>query len=123
MKQAKRKKLEAAGWRVGTVKEFLTPTKRRRTKRRKNIKRTRTRHWRGTDLVVTYKSGLDRDKDRAIRKALGKYETGSGYALASSERDHTATVPEGDLKRVLRMLKKIRGIKTKRLVQKWVVCR
>ena len=101
-----------------------TVTKARTTKfrRRRGIKRRRVRHWRGTELVVIYK-GLDRNKDCAIRKALGKYETGSGFLFPEHERDHTATVFEDDLARVLRELKKIRGIRTKRLVKKWVLCR
>jgi hypothetical protein len=91
-------------------------------RRRRGIKRRRTWHWRGTDITVTYK-GLDHEKDRAIRKAIGKYDTGSGFLFSESERDLTATVPEDDLARVLRELKKIRGIRTKKLVQKWVLCR
>ena len=91
-------------------------------KRRSKSKRNPVRHWRGTDIVVTYK-GLDHDKDRAVRKALGKYDTGSGFGFDDGQRDHTATVPEDDLARVLRALKKIRGIRTKKCVVKWVLCR
>jgi hypothetical protein len=98
--------------------------KMKQLKRRRHSKRKGRpiRRWRGTDIVVTYK-GLDRDKDRAVRAALGKYDTGSGMSFNDGERDHTATVPEDDLPRVLRELKKIPGIRTKRLVQKWVLCR
>lgn len=67
--------------------------KRRVTKLRRRKRAPRRRHWRGTEIVVTYKS-VDHDKDRAIRKALGAYETGSGFAFGNAERDHTATVPE-----------------------------
>jgi hypothetical protein len=77
---------------------------------------------RGTDIVVTYK-GLNGDKDAAVREALGEYATGSGFLFGDDRRDHTATVPDEDLKRVLRALKKIRGIRTKRCVVKWVLCR
>lgn len=95
-------------------------------RRRKGIKRRRgIRHWRGTELVVTYSGahGIDGEKDRAIRKALGKYETGSGFSFPEHVRDHTATVPDDDFANVLGKLKKIRGITTKKLVQKWVCCR
>jgi len=80
------------------------------------------RYWRGTDIVVTYK-GLDREKDRAVRAALGKYDTGSGFGFDSGQRDHTATVPDDDLAKVLHALKKIRGVRTKKLVLKWVLVR
>lgn len=82
----------------------------------------------GVELVVTYR-GLDTAKDEEIDKALGAYGTGSGMAFGAftgdgmSVRDHTATVPPKDLARVLRALKKIRGVRTRRLVQKWVLCR
>jgi hypothetical protein len=92
------------------------------TKFRRRYRGRPVRHWRGTDIVVTYK-GLDHDKDRAVRKALGKYDTGSGFAFGERERDHTATVPEDDLVRVLSALKKIRGVRTKKCVVKWVLCR
>lgn len=98
-----------------------TPKLRRRRSRRKPL-RTR-RHWRGTDLVVTYKGGLDADKDRVVRKALGKYDTGSGFSFMNGERDHTATVPDDDFDHVLGALKKIRGIRVKKRVTKWVLCR
>jgi hypothetical protein len=93
-----------------------------RRRRRSKHKGRPVRHWRGTDIVVTYK-GIDHDKDRAVRKALGKYDTGSGFGFDDGQRDHTATVPEDDLARVLGALKKIPGIRAKRLVQKWVLCR
>ena len=93
----------------------------RRRKSRTKVRRP-IRRWRGTDIVVTYK-GLDHDKDRAVRAALGKYATGSGFGFNDGQRDHTATVPEDDLAHVLRELKKIRGVRTKKLVQKWVLCR
>lgn len=99
-------------------KKRTTRFRRRRSKR----KGRPIRRWRGTDIVVTYK-GLDHDKDRAVRKALGKYDTGSGFGFDDGMRDHTATVPEDDLARVLRDLKKIRGVRTKRRVVKWVLCR
>jgi hypothetical protein len=125
MKEAKRKKLEAAGWRVGSAEEFLTSKKPRRTKFRRRQRRgvRPRRHWRGTELVVTYKGGVDGEKDRAVRKALGKYENGSGFSFMTGERDHTATVPDDAFARVVRELKKIRGITTKKLVKKWVRCR
>jgi hypothetical protein len=98
-------------------------TTKSRRRLRKNKNRPVRRHWRGTDIVVIYKSGVDSDKDRAVRKALGKYETGSGFSFMTGERDHTATVPDDDLDRVIGVLKKIRGVKTKKLVMKWVLCR
>jgi hypothetical protein len=99
-------------------------------KRRRDIKRARyrrpaVRHWRGTELSITYQ-GLDRTKDIAIRKALGKYDLGSGFIVrgeGAGTRDHAATVPEDDLARVLAALKKIPGIRTKKCVVKWVLCR
>jgi hypothetical protein len=94
-------------------------TKRKRRSKRKG---PAIRYWRGTDIVVTYK-GLDHDKGRAVRKALGKYDTGSGFGFDGGQRDHTATVPEGDLVRVLSALKKIPGVRTKKCVVKWVLCR
>lgn len=97
----------------------------RSTRRRKGIKRSRRHFWRGIDLAVTYNGahGIDGEKDRAIRKALGKYETGSGFLFSTCVRDHSATVPEDDFDNVLGVLKKIRGIRVKKLVQKWVLCR
>lgn len=92
------------------------------TLRRRKSQSKPIRRWRGTELVVTY-NGLDHDKDHAVRKALGKYDTGSGMCLTNGKRDHTATVPESDLPRVLGALKKIGGIRTKRLVMKWILCR
>lgn len=90
------------------------------------VRRTRRRRTSpcrdGVDIVVTF-PGLDWSKDRAIRRALGKYETGSGFAVDDRQRDHTATVPPDALARVLKQLKTIRGIRTRRLVQKWVLCR
>lgn len=97
--------------------------KRRTTKFRRTAKRRPVRrYWRGTDIVVTYK-GLDHDKDRAVRKALGRYDTGSGFLFGEDERDHTATVPDDDFDRVVGALKKIRGIRVKKRVTKWVLCR
>lgn len=89
---------------------------------------SKPRRYIDTCLTVTYKctsleSRLNTEKDAAIRKALGKYETGSGYSFSDGVRDHSATVPDNALKTVLRDLKKIRGITTKKLVQKWVLCR
>ena len=98
----------------------------RKTRGRKGIKRWRSRqHWRGVDLSVTYDGahGIDDEKDRAIRKALGKYETGSGFSFPEHVRDHSATVPEDAFDDVLGALKKIRGVRIKKLVQKWVLCR
>lgn len=89
-------------------------------------KRRSHKRWRGTDLIVFYdgrQGGIDGAKDRSIRAALGKYETGSGFAFPELVRDHTATVPLSDLERVLARLKKIRGIKTKKCVVTWVLCR
>ena len=94
---------------------------------RKGIKRwvSRRGHWRGVELAVTYNGahGIDGEKDRAIRQALGKYETGSGFSFPTRVRDHSATVPEDDFARVLSALKKIPGVRVKKLVQKWVLCR
>jgi hypothetical protein len=92
-------------------------------RRRSSLKKHPRHHWRGTDIVVTYKGGVDGEKDRTVRKALGKYENGSGFSFMTGERDHTATVPDDDFDRVIGALKKIRGIKTKKRVTKWVLCR
>ena len=62
-----------------------------------------------TKLIVTY-SGFDADKNDAVRKALGAYETGSGFALDTEQRDHSAAIPNDDLSRVVDELKKISGI-------------
>ena len=93
-------------------------------RRRTSKNRSQRWYWRGTDIVVTYKKNvLDHDKDRAVRKALGKYDTGSGFSFMTGGRDITATVPDDDLANVLGKLKKIRGITTKKRVTKWVLCR
>lgn len=78
--------------------------------------------WRGTEIVVTYKGDPDHDRDRAIRKALGKYETGSGFSFMTRERDHTATVPDDDFAHVIGNLRAIAGTTTKKLVRSWVRC-
>jgi uncharacterized protein (DUF2141 family) len=62
-----------------------------------------------TKLTVTY-DGFDAAKNDAVREALGTYETGSGFAFDTEQRDHTATVPNDDLQRVMNALKKISGI-------------
>lgn len=103
-----------------------TQHKHRRSEKRSRRKRPLVSRLFGTELAVIYDGGvhgIDREKDRAIRKALGTYATGSGFSFPERERDHSATVPEDDLAHVLGELKKIRGIRVKRLVQKWVRCR
>lgn len=104
------------------MRKLRTSKIRRRRKRDKRYQLVR-RQWRGTNIVVIYKGPLDHDKDQAVRKALGQYDTGSGFSFASGERDLTATVPDDDFERVLGELKKIRGIKIKKQVIDWVLCR
>lgn len=103
------------------------PTRTTRVRKPPSVLRTlREIRWRGTKLCVDYgaNAGIDVAKDAKIIRALGKYSTGSGMSLLDDRRrDFSATVPDDALVRVLAALKKIRGIRTRRLVQKWVVCR
>lgn len=89
------------------------------------VRKAKMRPWSTTDVVVEYQGDIDLAKDRVIRKALGRFSTGSGYSFVGKRgsRDFAATIPDKDLVRVLAALKKIRGIRTRRLVSKWVVCR
>ena len=75
-----------------------------------------------TEFVITYKGDIDYEKDADIRKAIGAYITGSGFAFGSLERDHTASVPNRYVDRVVRDLKKIKGISIQKLMKKWVNC-
>jgi len=93
---------------------------RRQRKRKHVFARPRPRY--AVELSITYK-GIDPYKDVAIRQALGEWDTGSGFLFSKRERDFSAEVPLDKLQLVLRKLRPIRGIKVKKLVQKWVLCR
>lgn len=96
-----------------------------RRRRRKVTRHQPPGCWpRGTDIVITYK-GLDLDRDAKIRKALGRYSTGSGMMLLGNarERDHTATIPDDHYDRVIAKLLLIPAVRVKKLVQKWVTVR
>lgn len=94
--------------------------RRQRKHKHKKAKRLR-RSLLGVRLLIEYK-GLNWDKDNAIRDALDEWSDGSGFLFGDIDgvRDHSATVPSNKLQLVLRRLRAIKGIKIKRLVEKWV---
>jgi hypothetical protein len=65
-------------------------------------------------IEVTYR-GYDTVKEQAITRAFGKYHWGSGSALDSGERDHTGGVHPRALPRVWAQLRRIRGVKVRRI--------
>lgn len=98
-------------------------------RKQRRIRRTNKRFRRplfGVDLEITYR-GIDMVKDGQIRKVLGAYSTGSGAGFFEKNkpplRDHTATVPREKFDLIMKRLRRIPGIKVKRLVTRWVLCR
>jgi len=97
-----------------------------RTRRRRTRKIARPISWRPRNPVtieVTFRCphGIDWNKDYEIRRILGERSLGSGFLIAAGVRDHSAEVAKSELRGMVRKLKKIPGVKVRKLVSKWVV--
>ena len=78
----------------------------------------------GVELRIEYKGPVDVAKDSRICRILTTHSTGSGYLfIGRGVRDYSATVPLVKLAAVVKRLRKLRGVRVQKLVQKWVTIR